>query len=144
HSKKEIRQKIEGAFSQLFHGDPANETIYCEAGGNSNGPLAFITDYKHHDVRTEGLSYGMIIAAELNKKKEFDALWNWSITYLYNPETNHFSHGFFSWQARTNGVRMSQFVAPDGEEYYATALYFAANRWGSGQGIHNYTEQDGT
>src|SRR5438128_2234922 len=84
HSKKEIRQKIEGAFSQLFHGDPANETIYYEAGGNSNGPLAFITDYKHHDVRTEGLSYGMIIAAELNKKKEFDALWNWSITYLYN------------------------------------------------------------
>jgi len=33
---------------------------------------------------------------------------------------------------------MSQFVAPDGEEYYVMALYFAANRWGSGRGIYNY------
>ncbi len=141
HSQKDIRKKVDDAFQQLFHGDLTNETIYYEAGSNSNGPLAFITDIKHHDVRTEGLSYGMIIAVELNKKKEFDALWNWSKTYLYNGETNHFSYGFFSWQARTNGVRMSQFVAPDGEEYYVMALYFAAHRWGSGKEIYNYKEQ---
>jgi len=77
----------------------------------------------------------MIIAAQLNKKAEFDAIWNWSKTYLYVAETNHPSYGFFAWQARTNGVRMSQFVAPDGEEYYVTALYFAAHRWGKGTGI---------
>jgi oligosaccharide reducing-end xylanase len=35
-------------------------------------------------------------------------------------------------------MRMSQFVAPDGEEYYVTALYFAAHRWGNGTGIYNY------
>jgi oligosaccharide reducing-end xylanase len=33
---------------------------------------------------------------------------------------------------------MSEFVAPDGESYYVMALYFAANRWGSGAGIYNY------
>ena len=33
---------------------------------------------------------------------------------------------------------MSEFVAPDGESYYVMALYFAANRWGSGTGIYNY------
>jgi oligosaccharide reducing-end xylanase len=60
---------------------------------------------------------------------------------LYNDATNHPSYGFFSWQARTNGVRMSQFVAPDGEEYYVTALYFAAGRWGSGKGLYNYRAQ---
>src|ERR1035437_8282410 len=38
---------------------------------------------------------------------------------------------------------MSQFVAPDGEEYYLTALYLAAHRWGSGTGIFNYQEQAG-
>lgn len=125
----------------MFHGDPNTQAIYFDAGTNTNGPLAFITDIKHHDVRTEGLSYGMIIAVELNHKAEFDALWNWSKTYLYVSETNHPSYGFFAWQARTNGVRMSQFVAPDGEEYYVTALYFAAHRWGNGKGIYNYQEQ---
>ena len=135
HSSAEIRQKIDLAFQQLFHGNLTNETVYYDAGTNANGPLAFITDIKHHDVRTEGLSYGMIIALQMNRKAEFDALWNWSRTYLYFSATNHPSYGFFAWQARTNGVRMSQFVAPDGEEYYVTALYFAAHRWGSGAGI---------
>jgi oligosaccharide reducing-end xylanase len=140
-SPAEIRQKIDGAFQQLFHGDLTNQTVYYEAGSNSNGPLAFLTDIKHKDVRSEGLSYGMIIAVQLNKKAEFDAIWNWSKTYLYVTETNHASHGFFAWQARTNGVRMSQFVAPDGEEYFVTALFFAAHRWGSGDGIYNYQKE---
>ena len=141
HSSAEIRQKIDLAFQQLFHGNLTNETVYYDAGTNANGPLAFITDIKHHDVRTEGLSYGMIIALQMNRKAEFDALWNWSRTYLYFSATNHPSYGFFAWQARTNGVRMSQFVAPDGEEYYVTALYFAAHRWGSGAGIYDYKVQ---
>jgi oligosaccharide reducing-end xylanase len=103
--------------------------------------LAYVTDIKHNDVRTEGLSYGMMICVQMNKKAEFDATWNWSKTYLYNSDTNHPSYGFFAWEARTNGARMSQFVAPDGEEYYVTALYFAANRWGSGKGIYDYKSE---
>jgi len=138
HSEKEIRLKVDAAFEQLFHGNPETQAVYYAAGSNSNGPLAYTTDIKHNDVRTEGLSYGMIIAVELNKKAEFDALWNWSKTYLQMTQTNHPSFGFFAWQARTNGVKMSEFVAPDGEEYYTMALYFAAHRWGNGKGIYNY------
>lgn len=138
HSQKEIQNKINSAFEQLFHGDPTNQAIFYYSGSNSNGPLAFITDIKHHDVRTEGLSYGMIITVEMNKKKEFDALWNWSKTHLYHSSPAHPSFGFFSWQAKTNGETMSEFVAPDGESYYVMALYFAANRWGSDKGIYNY------
>ena len=138
HSEKEIRLKVDSAFEQLFHGNPETQAVYYAAGSNSNGPLAYTTDIKHNDVRTEGLSYGMIIAVELNKKAEFDALWNWSKTYLQMTQTNHPSFGFFAWQARTNGVKMSEFVAPDGEEYYTMALYFAAHRWGNGKGIYNY------
>ena len=140
-SQPEIRRKIDAAFQQLFHGNPTHEAVYYEAGTNADGSLAFVTDIKHRDVRSEGLSYGMIIAVQLNKKAEFDAIWNWSKTYLYVSETNHPSYGFFTWQARTNGVRMSQFVAPDGEEYYVTALYLAGRRWGNGKGIYNYKEQ---
>ena len=140
-SPGEIRKKVDGAFQQLSHGNLTNETVYYEAGTNTNGALAFVTDIKHRDVRSEGLSYGMIIAVQLDKKAEFDAIWNWSKTFLYVAETNHPSYGFFTWQARTNGVRMSQFVAPDGEEYFVTALYFAARRWGNGSGIYHYKEQ---
>ncbi len=141
HSKSEIRKKVDSAFQQLFHGTAAGQAVYYAAGSNSNGPLAYITDIKHNDVRTEGLSYGMMIAVQLNKKKEFDALWNWSKTYLYHDSPAHPSCGFFSWQARTNGETMSEFVAPDGESYYVMALYFAANRWGSGTGMYNYKQQ---
>ena len=135
---EEVTNKINAAFQQLFHGDPANQAVYYPAGANANGPLAYITDIEHHDVRTEGMSYGMMIAVQLNKKAEFDAIWNWSKTYMYHDSPAHPSYGFFSWQARTNGARMSEFVAPDGEEYYVMALYFAADRWGGGAGIYNY------
>jgi oligosaccharide reducing-end xylanase len=141
HSQKEIREKIDAAFEQLFHGNPSNQTVYYAAGNNSNGPLAYVTDIKHHDVRTEGLSYGMMIAVQMNRKAEFDALWNWSKTYLYHDSPEHPSYGFFSWEAKTNGAVLSEMVAPDGESYYVTALYFAANRWGNGRGIYNYKEQ---
>ena len=138
HSQREVNRKIKAAFQQLFHGNPTNQTVYYSAGSNSNGPLAYVTDVKHHDVRTEGMSYGMMIAVQMNKKAEFDAIWNWSMTYLYHTSPTHPSYGFFSWEARTNGTVMSEFVAPDGESYYVMALYFAANRWGSGKGIFNY------
>ncbi len=141
HSQKEIQDKVDLAFQQLFHGNPTNQAVFFPAGANSNGPLAYITDLKHNDVRTEGLSYGMMIAVQLDKKAEFDALWNWSKTYLYHDSPAHPSFGFFSWQAKTNGLTMSEFVAPDGESYYVMALFFAANRWGSGTGIYNYQAQ---
>ena len=138
HSQPVVDAKINAAFQQLFHGNPTNQAIYYEAGTNSNGPLAYVTDIKHNDVRTEGLSYGMMIAVQMNKQAEFDAIWNWSKTYLYHDSPTHPSYGFFSWQAKTNGETMSEFVAPDGESYYVMALYFAANRWGNGKGIYNY------
>jgi len=38
---------------------------------------------------------------------------------------------------------MDPMPAPDGEEYFVTALYFAHARWGSGKGIYDYhTEAD--
>jgi oligosaccharide reducing-end xylanase len=138
HPAEEVTNKISAAFQQLFHGSPTRQAVYYEAGANANGPLAYVTDIKHQDVRTEGLSYGMMIAVQMNRKAEFDALWNWSKTYLYHDSPAHPSYGFFSWQARTNGTVLSEFVAPDGESYYVMALYFAANRWGSGPGIYNY------
>jgi len=77
----------------------------------------------------------------MGKKPEFDALWNWSKTYMYQSSPTHPSYGFFSWSMKTDGTPNSESPAPDGEEYWVMSLYFAANRWGNGAGIYNYKEE---
>jgi len=89
-------------------------------------------------VRSEGMSYGMMIAVQLNQKAEFDALWNWARTYMYHSSPAHPACGFFSWSVKANGTPNDEMPAPDGEEYFAMSLYFAAGRWGNGTGIYNY------
>ena len=138
HSKQEVSRKIDAAFQQLFHGDPETQTVYYPAGRNANGPLAYLTDINSKDVRSEGMSYGMMIAVQLDKKAEFDALWNWSKTFMYHDSPSHPGYGFFSWSMKTNGTPNDESPAPDGEEYWAMALYFAEGRWGHGTGIYNY------
>jgi len=138
HSHAEIQQKIDAAYQQLFHGDPETQAIYFSAGSNANGPLSYVTDWANHNVRSEGMSYGMMIAVQMNKKAEFDALWNWVMTYMFISDPAHPSYGYFSWSCKTDGAPNEETPAPDGEEYFAMSLLFAANRWGSGQGIYNY------
>jgi oligosaccharide reducing-end xylanase len=138
HSQAEISRKIDAAFQQLFHGDPETQTVYYSAGRNANGPLAYLTDINNKDVRSEGMSYGMMIAVQLNKKDEFDALWNWSKTFMYQNSPSHPAYGFFSWSMKPDGTPNSESPAPDGEEYWTMALYFASGRWGNGHGIYNY------
>ena len=138
HSRQETTAKIDAAFQQLFHGDPDTETVYYPVGTNANGPLAYLSDINNNDVRSEGMSYGMMIALQLNKKAEFDALWNWARTYMYRDEPGHPGRGYFSWSLKTDGTPNDEMPAPDGEEYFAMSLYFAAGRWGNGAGIYNY------
>jgi oligosaccharide reducing-end xylanase len=138
HTPAETRVKIEKAFQQLFHGDGQEERIYFETGANENGTLAYVTDWANNDARTEGMSYGMMICVELNKKREFDAIWNWAHTYMLITDPKDPSVGYFAWSMNTDGTPRSTGAAPDGEEYFTMALYFAAHRWGNGKGIYNY------
>jgi endo-1,4-beta-D-glucanase Y/Tol biopolymer transport system component len=138
HSDQEIAKKIEAAFQQLFHGDPETQAVFYWAGENGNGRLAYLSDINNRDVRSEGMSYGMMIAVQLGKKAEFDALWNWSRTFMYHDAPAHPAHGYFSWSMKTDGTPNSESPAPDGEEYWVMALYFASARWGDGKGIYDY------
>jgi endo-1,4-beta-D-glucanase Y len=138
HSDQEITKKTDGAFQQLFHGDPNTQAVFYWAGENGNGRLAYLSDINNRDVRSEGMSYGMMIAVQLDKKAEFDALWNWSRTFMYHDAPAHPAYGFFSWSLKTDGTPNSESPAPDGEEYYTMALYFASARWGDGKGIYDY------
>lgn len=136
HSSTAIQDKIDAAYQQLFHGDPRSQAVFFSAGRNASGHLAYVTDWANHDVRTEGMSYGMMIAVQMNKKDDFDALWNWTKTYMYAGSPQHPSYEYFFWSCKTDGTANEETPAPDGEEYFAMSLLFAANRWG--KGIYDY------
>lgn len=141
YSKQTVSKKIQRAYQQLFNGDSKNQTVYYSSGKNQQGNLAYIFDVNSKDVRSEGMSYGMMIAVQMNKKEEFDSLWNWSKTYMYHDDKKHPANGFFSWSVKTNGEAIDEMPAPDGEAYFVTALYFASVRWGNGEDIYNYSAE---
>ncbi|WP_437953637.1 glycosyl hydrolase family 8 [Sorangium sp. So ce296] len=141
HKPAEIEAKITKAYTQLFHGDPKEEAVMFAAGKNANGPKAYIMDIGNNDVRSEGMSYGMMIAVQVDRKDDFDALWNWAKSHMYHADQRHPGFGYFSWQMRPDGTAIDENPAPDAEEYFATALFFASHRWGNGKGIYDYRKE---
>ena len=131
-SDEEIQAKIDSAFNQLFYGDDATERVHYPVGSD----MAYISDIANEDVRSEGMSYGMMIAVQLNKKEEFDRLWKWAKTYMYQTDGGY--KGYFAWHCKTDGTQLAANPASDGEVWFITALFFADGRWGSGEGIYNY------
>ena len=132
YSKKEIDQKVDQVYRDLFEGP---NKIYFEVGDS----MAYVSDIKNHDARTEGLSYGMMVAVQLNKKDVFDRIWRWSKKYLQHQSGPR--EGYFAWSF--DPVKMKQNSpgsATDGELYYITSLLFASNRWGNDTGINYYAE----
>ena len=134
-SDAEVQAKVNAAWNQLFYGDDSNQRVYYPVGSD----MAYIKDVGDNDVRSEGMSYGMMIAVQLDKKAEFDRLWKWAKTYMYHSSGP--LSGYFAWQCNTNGSKIDQNPASDGEEYFITALFFAASRWGNGSGIFNYQSE---
>jgi len=121
----EIEAKLQAAFGQLFEGDTENERVCFNHGDD----LAYIVDIGHTDIRSEGMSYGMTIAALLGKRDLFDRLWNFSKRYMRN--NSGALEGYYSWQVSTKDFSMMDpGPAPDGEEYFAAALIYGAKVFG--------------
>lgn len=131
-SDAEIQAKVDGAWQQFFYGDDETQRIYFLVGDD----MAYIKDIGQGFVHSEGMSYGMMVAVQMDKQEEFDRLWKWARTYLYQAQGGR--KGLFAWKAAEDGTVLDKNSAPDGEEYIATALFFASGRWGDGQGIFNY------
>ncbi len=134
YDELEIEKRLEQIFQTMFYGSEA-ERVYYPVGDD----MGFMTDTGNHDVRTEGMSYGMMMCVQLDKKEEFDRIWKWVKTYMWMPEG--INSGYFAWSCDLNGNKNSYGPAPDGEEFFAMALFFAANRWGNGEGIFHYTKE---
>ncbi|MBN1922111.1 MAG: glycoside hydrolase [Anaerolineae bacterium] len=131
-SDAEIQAKVETAFQQFFYGDEYRERVYYPVGED----MAYILDTGNDDVRSEGMSYGMMIAVQLDKQEEFNRLWKWTKTHMY--QTGGGYKGYFAWHCEPDGTTLDANPASDGEVWFITALIFADARWGSGEGIFNY------
>jgi oligosaccharide reducing-end xylanase len=131
----EIQAKIDAAWNQLFYGDDTNQRVYFPVGAD----MAYILDVGNSDVRTEGMSYGMMIAVQMDKQEEFNRLWKWAFTYMRQPDGPF--EGYFAWHCAPDGTKLDSGPASDGEEWFVTALYFASARWGDGEGIFAYRQE---
>jgi oligosaccharide reducing-end xylanase len=132
YSEADINAKVDKVYHDLFEGP---NKIYFEVGDS----MAYVSDIKNHDARTEGLSYGMMIAVQLNKKNVFDRIWHWSKKYLQHQSGPR--EGYFAWSINPKTMKQnSPGTASDGELYFITDLLFASNRWGNNTGIDYYKE----
>ena len=131
YEREAVDAKVKEVFNDVFRGP---NRVYFEVGDS----MGYVSDVKNHDARTEGMSYGMMIAVEFGEKDIFDRLWRWTKRYMQHQEGTR--EGYFAWSCKTDGTRNAQGAASDGELYFITALLFASNRWGNDTGINYKAE----
>ena len=134
HTQEEIDRRLEEIWNTFFYGNE-EERVYFPVGED----MAYICDTGNNDARTEGMSYGMMFCVQLDRKEEFDRLWKWAKTYMWMD--SGYNEGYFAWSCAVDGTRNADGPAPDGEEFFAMALFFASHRWGDGEGIYQYSVQ---
>lgn len=127
----QVEAKLKEVFNDVFRGP---NKVYFEVGDT----LGYISDIKNNDARTEGMSYGMMIAVQFGEKDIFDRLWRWSKKYMQHQSGQR--EGYFAWSCKTDGTRNAEGAASDGELYFITSLIFASNRWGNDTGINYKAE----
>lgn len=130
-SDTEVRARIDRLWEHFF--TPADISRYDADGETSvyyetPDGMAFVMDTGSSDVRSEGMSYGMMISVQLDKREVFDKLWDWSKRHMaYGTDTPW--DGYFCWQCMPDGTHLGGSNASDGELYFVTALYLASERW---------------
>ena len=119
---KDIQDKMDELWKHYFGGQNDKTVYYEDRDGG------YIVDINNNDIRSEGMSYGMMIAVQTNHKEEFGKLWKWAKSHLWHDPAKG-GNGYFSWQANRDGSVRDQGNAPDGEIYFMMSLLFAAHRW---------------
>lgn len=129
---EQISARLKEIVQEFFYSE---DKVYHTAGDD----MGFLEDTGNHDARTEGMSYGMMMCVQLDMKDEFDRIWKWARTYMYMDAG--WNEGYFAWSCALDGTKNADGPAPDGEEFFAMALFFASHRWGDGEGIFEYSRE---
>ena len=134
YDEETIQKRVRECFDTIYNG-PEGVRFYENVGDD----MGYITDTGNEDVRTEGMSYAMMVCVQMDEKEKFDRIWKWTKTYMWIP--TGYDQGYFKWSCNLDGTVRGKGPAPDGEEYFAMALFFASHRWGDGEGIYNYSHE---
>jgi len=130
----DINIKIELAFAQLFHPDPADaatQAIYYEQSDNQ----ALIYDSLHTDVRTEGMGLAMLITVELDHQDEFDRLWRYSKAHLGGSGS---AKGYFT--SFCDDDTATPCLDSYGMQQFVLALLLANGRWQQADSDSSYAK----
>jgi oligosaccharide reducing-end xylanase len=160
-SEAEVDQKVQTAVNRFFGIDSTDPAVPTLDGGArsfytlpQDPSMGFIYAADSSDIRSEGMSYGMFIALQMNMQEQFDQLWRFARTYMQyaaDGEPASWRH-YFRWTGRVDTTDANDWQvtynaqespASDGEEYFAVALYLADRRWGS-DGAIDYEEDADT
>jgi oligosaccharide reducing-end xylanase len=157
-SQAEVDSKVLTAVDRFFGiggTEPATPTAAtgyrCYYELPQDASMAFIWAADTDDVRSEGMSYGMMVAVQMNMQAQFERLWKFAQTYMQYPASTGTTSWkyYFRWQGTVSRASTTSWTpsfgattvpAPDGDEYFAAALYLADRRWGSA-GTVNYKQE---
>ena len=132
-SDVEVAARLAATWDHFFRGDENSQRLFFIVPGD----MAYVPDIASNDVRSEGMSYAMMICVQTDHQKEFNQLWRYAKHYMWHASGP--LRGYFTWHVAFNGQEIPGVgPAPDGEEWFVMALFFAAHRWGNGSGIFNY------
>ncbi len=132
YSQEEIDKKIADTYYEIFESE---RRAYQNVGDS----MGYVSDVKNIDVRTEGQSYGMMVAVQMNKQDIFDRIWRWTKEYMMVKDGPR--KGLIDWSINPDGVsRRARGSASDGEFYFITDLLLASRRWGN-DGDINYLKE---
>jgi oligosaccharide reducing-end xylanase len=135
----DVQARLSSIIAQLFDGNPANETLLYPAGDASCN-CTYLWDVGDNDVRTEGMSYGLMDMVQLGRQEDFDRLLRWWKRYMQHLTPGDPRYGYSSWHCGVDGHSMDNDPASDGETFFASALLYAAAAWGDA-GEYNYTAE---
>ena len=103
-SEVEIEEKLRSIVDGFFFEE--GQKVYFPVGDD----MAYIEDTGNIDARTEGMSYGMMICVQLDRKEEFDRIWKWAKTYMYMEDGEN--EGYFAWSCKPDGTKNAYGPAP--------------------------------
>jgi len=114
-----VRNRLQQQYDQFIRGSEDVSVLR-----NTGSDMSYIVDIASNDIRSEGMSYGMMLAVQMNDQTTFDRLWRFTKTYMQNSDKT------LAWRLSASSPfsKLDTNSAPDGEEYMAMALYFAKGR----------------
>lgn len=155
-----VTNAMQAAYDFYFNtGDYNTERLYYNASAPGQPKQAYIRTADsldqsgniRPDIRSEGMSYGMMITVQMDDQDKFDALWRFTKNHMLNMSGPY--EGYFAWQVKAPPLdavsqathtnwweKLDEAPAPDGEEYFAMSLMFAAHRWGNDGDFHYFNE----